>query len=336
MIIDVHGHVSAPPQLYAYQASLIASRGAHGRGGVRVSDDQIRDAHLAPIPNFGNISHIEHIDQGGIDRQLISARPYTLMHSEEPARIAEWFNEETNNIIHRTCQIFPDRFIPIAGFNQSAFSPPEQWVGELKRCVNELGFVGALLDPDPKEGTMPPPPGLGDRYWYPVYEALCELDVPALVHSASCRLPSRESYSLHFITEETIGIIHLLNSNVMNDFPDLKLVFAHGGGAVPYQVGRFLSFGAMHDGPSFAEQLRKLYFDTCLYTKESLELLIKVCGVDNCLFGSEKPGTGSHKDPVTGRWYDDIKVLIDDIEWLSADDRHAIYEGNVTRLFKLK
>jgi predicted TIM-barrel fold metal-dependent hydrolase len=336
MIIDVHGHVTPPSELYTYQAGLIASRGAHGRGAVRVSDDRIRESHMAPLPHFGSISHLDHLDQAGIDKQLISSRPFTVMHSEEPARIVEWFNEETNNIIHQTCQVFPDRFIPMAGLNQCAWTAPEQWVGELKRCVTELGFVGALLNPDPKEGMMPPPPGLGDRYWYPVYEALCELDVPALIHSASCRPPSRESYSLHFITEETIGIIDLLNSNVLRDFPTLKLVFSHGGGAIPYQVGRFLSFRAMHEGESFIDQLHKIYFDTCLYTKESLELLIKVVGVDNCLFGSEKPGTGSQKDPVSGRWYDDIKILIDDIDWLSDNDRSAIYEGNVTKLFKLK
>lgn len=61
-----------------------------------------------------------------------------------------------------------------------------------RRCVTELGFVGALLNPDPYEGSRPPP-GLGDRFWYPVWEVLCELDVPALLHAAGCRPPARET-----------------------------------------------------------------------------------------------------------------------------------------------
>jgi predicted TIM-barrel fold metal-dependent hydrolase len=186
------------------------------------------------------------------------------------------------------------------------------------------------------EGRSPAPPPLGDRYWYPVYEALCELDVPALVHSTGCRPPARETYSLHFIIEETIAIPSLLASDVLRDFLGLKLIISHGGGAIPYQVGRFLAGAARTpSGPSYYERLRRLWFDTCLYTKDAVELLLKTVGVDRCLFGSEKPGTGSVRDPETGRWFDDIKVLIDDIEWLTEAGRQAVYEDNARALFKL-
>jgi 4-oxalmesaconate hydratase len=204
---------------------------------------------------------------------------------------------------------------------------------ELRRCVTELGFVGAVLNPDPYEGLQQPPP-IGDRYWYPVWEALCELDVPALVHSAGCRPPARETYSLHFIQEETLTVAGLLQSRVLTDFPDLKLIISHGGGAVPYQRGRFQP-GALRQGTTFREQLRKLYYDTCLYTADSIELLVNAVGADRCLFGSEKPGTGSSKDPETGRWIDDIHLLIEDIESFSDEDKHALFEGNARQLFRL-
>ena len=199
----------------------------------------------------------------------------------------------------------------------------------------ELGFVGALLNPDPKEGQGPPPPPLGDRYWYPLYEALCELDVPALVHSAGCRPPARESYSLHFILEETVAVASLLASDVARDFPTLKLVVSHGGGAIPYQVGRFLA-GATRSGRDFRDQLRTLHFDTCLYTRDAIELLVRAVGADRCCFGSEKPGTGSVRNPATGRWYDDIKVLVEEIEWLGDDQRAQNFERNAAALFKLE
>ncbi len=81
--------------------------------------------------------------------------------------------------------------------------------------------------------------------------------------------------------------------------------------------------------------MRTLWFDTCLYTKDAIELLFKTVGVDRCLFGSEKPGTGSVRNPANGRWFDDIKILIEEIDWLTDADRDAIYEQNARSLFKL-
>jgi predicted TIM-barrel fold metal-dependent hydrolase len=199
------------------------------------------------------------------------------------------------------------------------------------------------------EGQGPPLPPLGDHYWYPLYEAFCDLDVPALVHSAGCRPPARESYSLHFILEETVAVASLLSSDVHRDFPSLKLIISHGGGAIPYQAGRFMpaaarnlggSRGAPGDRPpgpalSFRDQLRTLWYDTCLYTRDAIELLIRTVGVDRCLFGSEKPGTGSVRDPETGRWYDDIRLLIDEIGWLSGTDRSLLFEDSAAALFRL-
>lgn len=330
--IDIHGHVSAPDSLYAYKAGLLSHRGAHGRGNAHVTDETLREALYAPHPSFANKSHMEHLNDAGVDVQLISPRPYQMMHSEE-AKLVEWFTEETNDSIAITCRVEPERFRGIAGLPQSMETGPARWVQELRRCVNDLGFIGAMLNPDPYEGTAQPP-GLGDRYWYPLWEALCELDVPALIHSAGCKLPARESYSLHFIQEETLAVIGLLNSPVFDDFPDLKIVVSHGGGAIPYQRGRFEP-ASLRKGTTFRDRLRKLYYDTCLYSQDSIELLLNAVGVDRCLFGTEKPGTGSIINPETGRWVDDIHLLIDDIEWLSVDEKKQLFETNARGLFKI-
>jgi predicted TIM-barrel fold metal-dependent hydrolase len=194
-----------------------------------------------------------------------------------------------------------------------------------------------MLNPDPMEGLAPALPALGQRWWYPIYEAACELDVPLLVHSASCRPPARENYSLHFITEETINLVDVVNSAVYTDFPDLKLVFSHGGGAVPYQLGRLQSTGRGHpSGKSFLDRLRNVYFDTCLYTKESLELLFAAVGPDRCLFGTERPGTGTQINPDTGKYYDDIAEVIESIPSLSAGDKAMIFEENARTLYHLE
>jgi predicted TIM-barrel fold metal-dependent hydrolase len=330
-VIDIHGHVSAPESLYAYKAGLLSHRGAHGRGRVNVSDDQIREAMEKPTGAHGP-SHFEQLDTAGISVQVISPRPYTLMHSEQPTKLVDWFVAETNDLIARTCALYPERLRGMGALPQSPWTAPEQWIGEMRRMVNELGFVAVLLNPDPTEGTGTVPP-MGDRYWYPVYEALCELGVPALIHSAGCRPPARESYSLHFLLEETIAVESLVNSSVFADFPELNLIVSHGGGAIPYQVGRFLP-GALKrgDGRSYLDKLRQLWFDTCLYTGEAIELLLKVAGPSRCLFGSEKPGTGSTINPETGRWFDDIKLLIDDVRWLTDEQRTAVLAGNALSL----
>lgn len=332
MKIDIHAHVTAPESLYAYKAGLLAHRGAHGRGGVKVSDQRLRDALSEPNASFGGKSHLEHLDEAGIDIQLISPRPFQMMHSEQ-ARLVEWFTEETNNMIAGSCRVAPGRFRGIAGMPQSMETDPGRWTAELRRCVTELGFVGALLNPDPCEGAAQPP-GLGDRFWYPVWEALCELDVPALIHSAGCRPPARETYSLHFIQEETLAVAALLSSKVFDDFPDLKIIVSHGGGAIPYQRGRFEA-GAIRQGTSYRDLLRKLYYDTCLYTQDSIEFLLRAVGVDRCLFGTEKPGTGSVVDPSSGRWLDDIHLLIADIGWLDDGQREQLFEGNARTLFRI-
>ena len=121
---------------------------------------------------------------------------------------------------------------------------------------------------------------------------------------------------------------------MFTDFPDLHIIVPHGGGAIPYQVGRFLPSIA-RSGVSYIDKLRQLWFDSCLYTQDALELLFKTVGTDRVLFGSEKPGTGSQIDPATGRWFDDIHLLIDDIEWLDETQRLQLFESNARSLFRL-
>ena len=81
--------------------------------------------------------------------------------------------------------------------------------------------------------------------------------------------------------------------------------------------------------------MRKLYYDTVLYTEDALRLLIKTVGVDRCLFGTECPGVGSSIDPATGRSMDNVKPMLENIEWLSAADRKKIFEDNARAVFRL-
>lgn len=321
MIVDIHGHTVAPPELYAYQAKLYARRAP--MAPPKLSDDLL-ESELA--------GHLQLLDSGQIDVQLISPRPYTMMHSLfGPEVVGAWIRF-VNDVIARQVALYPDRFRGIAGLPQFRTEELGPAVRELERAVTELGFAGCLLNPDPCEGDGTRVPGLGERYWYPLYEKLCELNVPAMIHAGSCSDP-REPFSLHFITEESIAVVGLLKSGVFADFPDLKIVVAHGGGAIPYQLGRFRAGNLKAGGEDFAERLRMLWFDTVLYSPDALELLFKTVGPDRCLFGTERPGSGAAVDPATGRSLDDLKPVIDELPSLGDDDRRRIFETNATALY---
>ena len=337
MIIDAHAHTASPPSLAGYKAGLLSHRGAHGRGMVPYSEEQLREAwHRVEMAPAG---HMEHMDYCGIDVQLISPRPFQTMHSEKPGYLVEWYIHEVNRIIHDSKKLFPDRIIGVGGLPQQAGEPIEVVFEEMEHCVKEYGFKGFLMNPDPYENDGTMAPRLGDRYWYPLYEKACELDVPLHLHTAGSRRPQKEPYSMHFVNEETTAVYGLVNSTVFEDFPDLKIMCSHGGGAIPFQVGRFNASSARRPGANaatlFQSRMRKMYFDTVLYSKEALELLIKVIGPDNLLFGSECPGVGSSINPETGETFDKIAPIIQGFDWLSEEDKTKIFEGNARRLYKL-
>jgi len=334
-IIDCHAHVSAPAELWAFKASLVSHRGAHGRGGLKFSDDEIRAAVEKKRFEGGDKSHMAFLDEVGTHVQCVSPRPFQMMHSEKPAKIVQWLHEEVNNVIHRQTLLYPDRFVGVAGLPQPAGEPLTMAIAELERCV-KLGFKGCLLNPDPYENSGTKAPPMGDRYWYPLYEKLSELDVPAHIHATGSHCPEREPYTLHFINEETTATYGLVSSTVFKDFPGLRIVMSHGGGAIPFQLGRFEAGSARKPGaPLFSEAMRNLYYDTVLYSEEALRLLVKTVGADRCLFGAECHGVGSARNPKTGRTYDDIMPLIRDAEWLSAADKAAILADNARKVFKL-
>ena len=333
MIIDIHAHFTAPPELFAYKSNLLAGRG-ESINKLKLKDEKIIAALNEPV--HGGASHLEQLKEVGTDMQVISPRPYQLMHSEKPEKIVRAFTVACNDLTYRQTQLFPDKFVGMACLPQNLGVSPKNSIEELERCVKELGFVGCLLNPDPTEGLGPEPPGLGDEYWYPLYEKLVELDVPAMVHAAGCRC-GRHDYTLNFILEESIAIMSLMKSKVFKDFPKLKLIICHGGGAIPYQIGRFIAGRAKRASATpFVDSFRQLYFDSALYTQDALEMLIRWAGSEHVMFGTERPGAGTGKDPKTGKWLDDTRPLIEALTSITAQDKKNVFEDTARKVFKLK
>ena len=327
MVIDAHAHVCAAPELYQWKSVQMSARGAHGFAPRKFTDEFVRD-HAETKRN------LRIMDSVGADVQFLSPRPFQLMHAERPLKMVESWAVANHDYIAQQVKAYPERFQGICAPPQAPGEPVSFGFRELERCVKELGFIGLLIDTDPGEGDNSTPT-LTDEYWYPLWEKMTELDIPGLIHSTGCKR-GRESYSQHFITEESLAVLSLINSRVFDDFPKLKIIVAHGGGSIPYQIGRWQADFVMKQGGTvqeFNRRLRLLYFDTCLHAKKSLEMLISLVGSENVLFGTENPGSGSALNPETGKGFDDIKPLIDAIDFLSDQDRRNIFEENAARLF---
>ena len=328
MIIDVHAHATAPDEVYAFNYRLMGSQSRFRRGGAgpEISDERI----LAVMQD-----HIRQVRAVGTDLQLISPRPWAFSTSHRDESAVRIMAQVANDVIARTVKLFPDMFRGVAALPQCAGISPKNCVEELERSVNELGFVGCKINPDAGEGDGQTPP-MGEEWWYPLYGKMVELDVPGLLHTGGQRF-AREPEAGYFLTEETIAAHAILNSRVFKDFPSLKLIVAHGGAYLPYQVGRqraprFNAIRRDSELESFDQSLRRLHYDTVLYNQESLEMLFKLAGPEQCLFGSDRPATGSAVDPETGKSLDDIKPIIESIAWLSDVERRSIFEGNALRL----
>lgn len=333
-IIDCHSHLTAPPRLDTYQKWLIDTAGAEGRGALEISDDDIRAA-MNKVEQ-GPYSHLEGAERAGVDLQLISPRPMNMMHHRTPADIVRWNAEVSNDLVYRQTQLWPGKFIGIASIPECAGEPIDRAVRELERCVTELGFRGCVLNPDPYENTGPQSPPLWDEYWYPLYEKLSELDVPCHVHGTSTPC-DREAHNHIYIHDESIAVLAFISSDVMDVFPGLRVVVSHGGGSIPFQIGRYESGEMKRKGRSFIDRLmaRNIYFDTVLHDARAVEYLIKLFGPEKCLFGTEYPGLGSIIDPKTGRCMDDLAWFIEAADWLTETEKQLILCDNAKRVFNL-
>jgi 4-oxalmesaconate hydratase len=323
MIIDCHGHYTTAPQaLWDWRKKQVAGQDP---GRLRIADDEIRETLEK------NQLRIQR--ERGTDLTFFSPRAGSMEHHVGDAKTSEAWSRQCNDLIHRVCGLYPANFAPVCQLPQSTGVAPANCIPELERCVNELGFVGCNLNPDPSGGWWKAPP-LGDRFWYPLYEKLVELEVPAMVHVSSSCNPAFHFTGAHYLNADTTAFMQFIQSDVFGDFPALRFVIPHGGGAVPYHWGRYRGLAQDMGKPPLRESLLKnVFFDTCVYHLPGIELLLKVIPADNILFASEIVGAVRGVDPETGHYYDDTRRYIDAVKTLSAADREKIYSGNVRRVY---
>lgn len=330
MIIDCHGHyTTAPKSLEAFRQRQIDglkdARLAPAKDSLVIGDDEIRDSIEG--------AQLRIQRERGTDLTIFSPRAGGMGHHIGNAVTSALWSGICNELIHRVCTLFPKNFVGVCQLPQSPGVAPANCIPELERCVNEYGFIGCNLNPDPSGGYWTDPP-LTDRYWYPLYEKLVELDVPAMVHvSASCN-PAFHFTGAHYINGDTTAFMQFITADLFRDFPTLRFVIPHGGGAVPYHWGRYRGLAQDMGKPPLKDfLLNNVYFDTCVYHQAGIDLLTRVIPADNILFASEIVGAVRGIDPETGHYYDDTKRYIDKVDWLSAADKTKIFSGNVRKVY---
>jgi aminocarboxymuconate-semialdehyde decarboxylase len=330
-------HVTASYDVHAHciPADIMAALETGGdRLGVEVADrDGARrlmiGGKVSGPPMNASISdlpaRLRAMDAGGVQVQLVSSwidlAAYTLPASQGMP-FARMFNESLAQMIG----VHPDRF---RGLCMVPLQAPEQAAAELRHAVGDLGMVGAEI------GTTVAGRELDDRDLDPFWAAASELGCLLLVHPFNALAGRR--VERHFLgnlvanpAESTIAIAHMVFGGVLDRYPDLKVCVVHGGGFLPYQVGRLErgyvarpALTAVHLRESPRATLRRLYYDTVLHDPMSLAALIAFAGVEHVVLGSDYPFEMGDPDPI---------ATVTAVPGLSDTDRALILSGNVERL----
>ncbi len=328
MIIDCHGHYTTAPAAHqsfreAQIAGLKDPTGLPAKPAA-IPDDEIRETIEK--------NQLRLQKQRGSDLTIFSPRASAMGHHIGDEAVSAAWTRANNDLIKRVVDLYPENFAGVCQLPQSPGVPIANSVMELERCVRELDFIGCNLNPDPSGGHWNSPP-LIDRHWYPFYEKMVELDVPAMIHvSASCN-PSFHATGAHYINADTTAFMQFIQGDLFRDFPTLRFIIPHGGGAVPYHWGRYRGLADMLKRPALEEHVMKnVFFDTCVYHQAGIDLLVRVIDTNNILFGSEMVGAVRGIDPLTGHYFDDTKRYIDACS-LPAAQKQQIYAGNARRVF---
>jgi 4-oxalmesaconate hydratase len=321
MIIDCHGHYTTVPAAHKrYRQQQLEGESPQP---AQIADDEIRESIEQ--------NQLRVMRERGSDVTIFSPQASAMEHHVPDPRIASDWARACNDLIFRVTELFPESFAGVCQLPQTPEGNLGACVAELRRCVDELGFVGCNLNPDPSGGHWTSRP-LTDESWFPVYDAMVELDVPAMIHvSASCN-PNAHTLGAHYLNADTSVFMQLVEADLFDRYPTLRFVIPHGGGAVPYHWGRYQGLATRLERPPLDRLLDNVFFDTCVYHTPGVALLARVIPVENVLFASEMLGAVRGVNPETGSGWDDTKRYVDALD-LPAEARRQVFELNARRVY---
>lgn len=297
--IDIHAHVV-----------LEAAFGHAGRYGPELATDadgvpffRIGDYSMKPMNYRSSLfmdheKRVRHMDRDGIDVQLLSPNPLTMLHGVEAADAIRYCTVH-NEAMAEVVALYPDRFL---GGIALPMQDVDAATAELHRAVTELGLCAPYVGTD--FGFELDDPRLDD-----FYRTLVALDVPLFLHPASTdgagkpppRLRRFElSLLVGYAIDETLAVAALVLGGVTERHPHLDVCVSHGGGVAAFFAEKF-AFACdtrpwvpehLRDG-GFLTHLRRLWFDSHMDAQPALDLLVSTVGTERIVFGTNYGGWDS-------------------------------------------
>jgi predicted TIM-barrel fold metal-dependent hydrolase len=322
-VLDVHSHVVRPNTTYLFATSMLASNSA---SPSPLSSGKGRDPAKEEDYEAEANKHVKYLDERNIDVQVLGPQPF-LMFGWMPEHLFPSWTMYFNDCIQKEISYYPDRFLGACQLPQNAHAEDTRHcLPELERCVKDYGFGAVYVSPDPT--GFRDSPGLAEPYWYPLYERCQEWNLPIIIHGSSCQDPRirniRGNYQIGFVIEQYIATEIYQQTDVFDRFPGLKVIICHCGGA----LNRFLA----EDRGLDKDLSNNLFFDTDAHDPWYLAAAIHQRGVPQMVFGTEartnNPGAGHPPAGRPGISGDDLVPLIASYDFLTEDDKMAIFSTN--------
>ena len=327
MNIDIHAHIivpeitrkTAPNDIWRPNVVWENDRQFVEFGGKRISSALREFVDMEAI--------LTEQDKAGVDFLLLT--PWSsLFRYDADLDASVQANRIQNDALAGIVNEYGSR---VAALGTVPLQNSEAAVAELKRAMNELGLLGVEIGTN-VNGTY-----LGDPQFRPFWAAAEELGafieihpVPGIGGSAKKDYYLWNSYANP--AETALTAAHMIMSGLLEEHPNLKICLFHGGGHLPYQIGRL---DRAYDMRQEARQkisappstyLKKFYIDTITHSGPALSYLIDLVGVEQVMMGSDYPFDMGYDRPAE---------LVEQLSGLSQADKHAILGGNAQRLLNL-
>ena len=327
LAVDIHCHVHHPAADDMVKHLLTPDR----EPSQRFSNELSRVTNRKQMENVRYCltsvdQRLRDMDKMGMDVQAISPSPFHFMYWLEP-ELAKKVSRSVNEHLASIVQAHPDRFVALAHVPLQA---PDAAAEELDYCVRQLGFRGAevgtnVVGAEISRGR--------DQFWSKAQE----LDVVVFMHPNG--FTGGERLADHYFTnvignplDTTVAVGHLVFDGVLERFPKLKLVAAHGGGYIAHYPARMDHvWGARVDARTVLKNrprrsLAKLYFDTIVFDREQLKHLVNLWGADHVLVGTDYPYDMGMYDP---------RGFVGGCDFLKDADKAKIMGLNAAKLLKI-
>jgi aminocarboxymuconate-semialdehyde decarboxylase len=273
-------------------------------------------------------ARLKEMDRQGIDMQAISPAPGQYYYWTDP-ELGRAAARLCNDNIAGIVAAHPQRFV---GMGTVPLQAPELAVAELERMVKELGLRGVEICTDVAGEE------LSSARFRPFFAKAEELGVVVFMHPSGYTDGGRlaDHYFINVIGNplaSTVAVSHLIFGGVLEAYPRLKMVVAHGGGFLPAYSGRMdHAHRARPDCRRLIKKaptsyLKKLYFDTVVFTDHQLEYLVQQYGSDHVLLGSDYPYDMADPDPVGH---------VMSAGGLTRAEKTAVLGGNAARLLRIR